>query len=102
MNMQIEQQQPMRGPGDYYVVNATFCTWFVSPETARRIGDVLDRRWRPRWTRFVDVTGARAWVRTDTILSVSESTATQRERYRAFHDGLRREDEQDPSWDGGC
>jgi hypothetical protein len=85
--------------GDYYVVVAQLSTWFVSPEAAARIGAVLDRRWRPRWIKFVDLTGARAWVRTDAIESVSESTEHQRERDRAFQDARRREDDPDRSWD---
>jgi hypothetical protein len=38
--------------GDFYVVACEYSTWYVSAETAARIGEVLDRLWRPRWIKW--------------------------------------------------
>ena len=69
-------------PGEYYELRGEFCTWQISVETAVRIGEQLDRRWRPRWIKFVDLHGARVWVRTDFIFHLTESTGRQRFRER--------------------
>ena len=53
-------------------------------ETAERIGRQLDRRWRPRWIKFVDLHGVRAWVRGDCIFHLTESTDRQRFQEREF------------------
>jgi hypothetical protein len=73
-----------RDAGDYYEMQGEFFTWYVSVETAARIGRQLDRRRRrrPRWIKFVDVHGARAWVRSDSIFHLTESNARQRLRER--------------------
>ena len=91
------EQRP--GPGDYYMVVAQFSTWYVSPETAARMGRALDRRWRPRWMKFVDLTGSRAWVRTDSIECISESTEAQRTQDRQFNYLRRKEERTDRRWD---
>jgi hypothetical protein len=96
-----KEETPERpsGPGDYYEVVSQYGTWFVTPETAARIGRELDRRWRPRWIKFVDIAGGRAWVRTDTIESVVESTELQRTGDRRFHYLRRKEARADRRWD---
>jgi hypothetical protein len=91
------EQRP--GPGDYYEVVARYNTWYVSARTAARMGRALDRRWRPRWMKFVDVTGSRAWVRTDSIDCISESTERQRTSERQFQYLRRKEDRTDRRWD---
>ena len=85
--------------GSYFVVNARCDTFYVSPETAARLGRALDRRWRPRWLKFVDVTGARVWLHAAQVESISESTETQRSNDRAFHHARRKEDAADRRWD---
>lgn len=87
------------GPGDYYMVVAQYSTWFVSPETAVRLGRALDRRWRPRWVKFVDLAGSRAWVRTVSIECISESTERQRTQDRQFQYLRRKEERSDRRWD---
>lgn len=87
------------GPGDYYLVVAHYASWYVSPETAARIGRQLDRRWRPRWLKFQDLSGSRAWVRTDSVECVTESTEVQRTGDRQFHYLLRKETRSDRRWD---
>lgn len=85
--------------GDYFVVVSEWGTWYVSPETAARIGAALDRRWRPRWMKFVDLSGSRVWVRADHVESVYESTESQRSRDREFHYHRRKEEIADRRWD---
>jgi hypothetical protein len=90
------EQRP--GPGDYYMV-AQYSTWYVSPETAARMGRALDRPWRPRWLKFVDLTGARVWLQTDAIECISESTERQRTSDRQFNYLRRKEERSDRRWD---
>jgi len=103
MNSKLKEKQEgsEEGPrfGDFYVVVSEWGTWYVAPETAVRIGRALDRRWRPRWMKFVDVSGARVWVRADSIESVYESTERVRSRDREFHYRRRKEENADRRWD---
>ena len=94
-----ETPEERPGPGDYYLVVAQYSTWYVSPETAARVGAALDRRSRPRFVKFVDLAGSRAWVRTDAIECVSESTEHQRTSDRQFHYLRRKEERSDRRWD---
>lgn len=88
------------GPGEYYELGGQYGTWYVSPETAARIGRLLDRRWlRPRWIKFVDLHGGRAWVRMDAIEFLTESTERHRTGNRAFDYLLRKERRADRRWD---
>lgn len=91
------EQRP--GPGDYYMVVTEYTTWYVSPETAARMGRALDRRWRPRWVKFVDLTGSRVWLRASTIECISESTELQRAGDRQFQYLRRKEERTDRRWD---
>jgi hypothetical protein len=94
-----ETPEERHGPGDYYEVVSQYGSWYVSPETAARVGRMLDRRWRPRWLKFVDLHGARTWVRTDAIEYVCESTETHRTNDRKFHYLRRKEHRADRRWD---
>lgn len=94
-----ETPEERPGPGDYYMVVAQYSSWYVSPETAARIGRQLDRRFRPRWLKFQDLSGSRAWVRTDSVECVTESTERQRTGDRQFHYLLRKETRSDRRWD---
>ena len=85
--------------GDFYVVASELGTWYVTPETAERIGRVLDRRWRPRWLKFVDVSGSRVWLQAHRVESVYESTGTVRARDREFHYRRGKEERLDRRWD---
>jgi hypothetical protein len=81
----------LRAPGSYYEIRAEFQSWDISVETAVRIGEQLERRWRPRWIKFVDLHGARVWVRGNTVFHLAESTELQRVRQRDFNFMLSRE-----------
>lgn len=94
-----EPREERPDSGDYFVVASEWGTWYVTPETAERIGRVLDGRRRPRWLRFVDVSGSRVWVRLRRVESVYESTGLVREREREFHYLRRKEDRRDRRWD---
>ena len=85
----------IRSPGSYYEMRGEFYTWFISVETAERIGKQLDRRprKRPRWIKFVDLHGARAWVRGDSIFHLTESTERQRFQEHEFEFMLGKERE---------
>jgi hypothetical protein len=85
--------------GDFYVVNSRYECYYVSPETAARIGRVLDRRWRPRWLKFVDINGGRIWMRTASVESITESTEAQRSADREFQYARRKEEMSDRRWD---
>lgn len=81
----LEMERGKPGVGDFYIVVSQTGTWYVSPETAARVGAQLDRRFRPRWIKFVDVYGSRVWQRTANVEAVFESTERIRARSREFH-----------------
>jgi hypothetical protein len=97
--MKREEEEEERPPGDYYVVSAEFGTYFVSAETAARLGRALDRPWLPRWVKFTDLSGARVWARASGIESIQESTERARVGERAFHRARRMEEKADRRWD---
>ncbi|HWK88661.1 MAG TPA: hypothetical protein VNP72_01650 [Longimicrobium sp.] len=94
-----ETPEERSGPGDYYEVICPFGTWYVSGQTAARIGRVLERRWRPRFVKFVDLAGSRAWLRTDAIEGIAESTERQRAASRDFSHLRTKEDMADRRWE---
>ena len=91
-----EKERGKPGAGDFYMVVTQSGTWYVSPEAAARVGTALDRRLRPRWIKFVDVYGARVWLRTRTVEAVFESTERIRTRSREFHQAWQSEGEDAP------
>jgi hypothetical protein len=93
-----EGKQPPRA-GDYFTVETRYATYYVSPDTARRIGAALERFWRPRWVKFVDLNGGRVWLKTTGVEAVVESNEAQRSRDRAFHHAQRKEEKADRRWD---
>lgn len=102
METRTKKDQQPEGPrpvGDYYVVNSRYDTYYVSSETARRVGACLERAWRPRWVKFVDLNGGRVWLRTASIESISESTEDARSRDREFQYARRQEEKADRRWD---
>lgn len=95
-----EPEERAPSAGDYYVVSTQGGTYYVGAETAARLARTLDRRWfRPRWLKFVDVSGGRVWVRTPLVDAISECTALQREVSREFFYRQRKEDAADRRWD---
>jgi hypothetical protein len=92
----LEKERGKPGVGDFYMIVSRSGTWYVSPETAGRVGAALDRRFRPRWIKFVDVHGGRVWLRTDRVESVFESTERIRARSRDFHQAWMSEGEDAP------
>ena len=78
-------------PADYYELRGECYTWYISPEMAVRITQQLERRWRPRWIKFVDLYGARVWMRSDSVVHLTESTGLQRVRERDFEAMLTQE-----------
>jgi hypothetical protein len=98
--MRDEEERPPVLAGDFYVVVSQYSTFYVSPETAARIGRVLDRRWlAPRWVKFTDLSGARIWLLRRNVEAVYESTETQRSTDRQFHRARRLEERADRTWD---
>ncbi|HEX8363189.1 MAG TPA: hypothetical protein VF613_23930 [Longimicrobium sp.] len=99
----LEKERGKPGAGDFYLIVSQAGTWYVSPETAGRVGAALDRRFRPRWIKFVDVYGGRVWLRTDRVESVFESTERVRARSREFHQAWMSEGEDAPEqgWENG-
>src|SRR5688500_14888979 len=98
-----EAAKKLGTPGDYYEVRAGCFTWYVSAETAVRIGEQLDRRWRPRWIKFADLHAGRGGVRADSVYHLAECTERQRLQEREFDQMLDRErygnpddDDEDP------
>lgn len=91
------QEQPHAG--DYYVLDTRGDWFYVDAETAARVSRALDRRWLQRWVKFVDLTGARVWLRTSVIEAIRESTERQRARDRELQYLRRKEERVDRRWD---
>jgi hypothetical protein len=85
--------------GDYFVLDTRGDWFYVDAPTAARISRALDRRWLQRWVKFVDLTGARTWLRTSVIEAIRESTEHQRARDREFQYLRRKEERTDKRWD---
>jgi hypothetical protein len=74
---------------EYFVLRASQ-DWIVSAETVAWIERLLNRRWRrprflrPRWIRFVDITGAAVRIELDSIYWIKQSTPSSRELWRRF------------------
>jgi len=98
-------QEPFRegaaapAAGDYFVVSGECCTWYVSVTMARFIEHCLDARPRPKWLKFVDLTGARVRLRVRQVEYLYQCTAEQRAAERAFFRSLKHERKADCSWD---
>ena len=90
-----------RTPRDDFWVVCGPTSWFAVDEpTARHIVERLERRWPPRWLRFVDLFGSAVRVRSRDIDQVIESTADQRAAGRAFRQARQAEEREDrPPWD---
>ena len=84
---------------DYFEIETRCGTWHVSTVMARHIEADLDAGERPAWISFVDVVGARVRVRTDTIQSLTQSTAAQRAMGFARMKRLREERQAEAGWD---
>lgn len=68
---------------EYFVLRAAH-DWIVSKETARYVERVLRRLIRPRWIRFVDITGAAIRLQVRDIYYLKQSTPDTRELWRRF------------------
>lgn len=73
-----------------YVVLRAGSDWVVSVETARHLQRQVTRRWlrpkflRPRWVRFVDISGAAVEIELRSIYWMKASTPESREIWRRF------------------
>lgn len=94
---QAGREQP--SAGDYFVVDTRRDWFYVDAATASRLSRALERRWLPRWIKFVDINGARVWLRTSVIEGIRESTERQRARDREFQYLQRKEERTDKRWD---
>jgi hypothetical protein len=82
----------------YWVVATASCAYPVSPVMARVVEQQLDRWPRPRWVRFVDMSGAVVRLRAASIESVEQSDPETRSMRRRLAEEREREDTQDTRW----
>jgi len=80
---------------DHYRVRLLWESFFVTRETAARILAVVSGNGPPRVIRCETITGSVVYVRTDTIVLVTESTRAQREAERRLWKELDDEEDQD-------
>ena len=85
--------------GEYFVVSGDCGIWYVSTEMVRHIEACLDAVPRPRWVKFVDLSGARVRVRTRQIDYLYQCTADQRAAERTFFRALDQERKADRRWE---
>jgi hypothetical protein len=93
-----EEEQPVAR--DYWIVRC-FGMWYsVRPPQAMRIRRVLERRWRPTWIEFRDISGSRIRVRTAQVIGMHECTEAQRAKDRHHSRFLEKEEKADEKpWD---
>jgi hypothetical protein len=98
MNDQQEQQH-QNVPGgtvllhpDHHIVATANFSYIVSPVMARHIEQELDRRRRPKWITFVDVSGARVRILASSIEMIEQSSLETRDLWRRWRDQRRKEE----------
>ena len=93
-----DDEQPVAR--DYWVVRCESAWFYVHMPQAARIQRVLDRRWRPRWLEFRDISGSRIRVRTGDVIGMTECTTEQRAKDRRHARFLDSEEKADRKpWD---
>lgn len=80
---------------DFFSVRTEWRCLLVSRETAARVLAAMSGSGPPKLVRMETVTGSVAWVRTDTILLVEESTRAQRDAQRRLWKALDEEENED-------
>jgi hypothetical protein len=88
-----DEEQPVAR--SYWVVRCYGNAWHVRPPQARRIQRVLERRWKPTWLEFRDVSGSRIRVRTAHVFGMYECTEAQRAKDRRHNRFLEKEEKAD-------
>lgn len=71
---------------DYWVVETPWNSYLVSPVMARVVQRALSRWPRQRWVSIVDISGARLFLRTSTIVTLGQSSPDTRAVWRRFRD----------------
>jgi hypothetical protein len=71
---------------DHHIVVTTQFSYIVSGVMARHIERELDRRRRPVWVTFVDVSGARVRIRSSVIEGVEQSSLETRDLWRRWRE----------------
>ena len=93
----VEQEQLEAWYPEYFVLTGGG-RWIISRETACDIERAL-RRWpRPRWIRFVDISGATVRMKTAWIGYLQQSTPESRELNRRFQQERRKEEQDERDW----
>jgi len=78
---------------EFFVLDTQAGCWMISPAVASEIQRSLDRWPRPRWLRFVDITGSAIRVRSAWVKSMQFSSPEIRELWRRFTRERQAEDE---------
>ena len=80
----------------YWVVSTSSTSYPVSGAMVRLVEEALDRWPRPRWVRFVDLSGAVVRVRAGAIESIEQSAPETRSlRRRVFEEQDRESDQEE-------
>ena len=90
----MEQEQRYR---EYFVLASYAGEWMISRRMAEFIEVELGRWRRPRWIRFIDLTGATVRLRTDLIKAVRQSSPEIRAEWRRFKEERKQEAPDEPS-----
>jgi hypothetical protein len=90
--MTEQQKQTVLLHRDHHIVVTTQFSYIVSPVMARHIERELDRRRRPTWITFVDVSGARVRIRSSVIEGVEQSSLETRDLWRRWREQRKAEE----------
>jgi hypothetical protein len=93
--MKEEQKEPRYA--EYFVLASYAGEWMISRRMAEFVEEELDRWPRPRWIRFIDLTGASVRLRADLIKAVRQSSLEIRGEWRRFKDERKQEAPDEPS-----
>lgn len=82
----------------YWVVSTVSNSYPVSGMMARLVEGALDRWPRPRWVRFVDLSGAVVRLRAAAIESIEQSAPETRTLRRRVREEQDREESEQEEW----
>ncbi len=93
----MEEQREAPRYTEYFVLESGAGDWSISRNMAAFVETELDRWPRPRWIRFIDVTGASVRLRVDLIRALRQSSPAIRGEWRRFKAERQQEAPDEPS-----
>lgn len=91
----FEEPEERPPASEYFRIESEARDYYVRSDEARRVAQLLERRWPPRWIRITDIFGAEVRLPARSITAICESTEAVRRHEREFRRARRTEDRED-------